>query len=129
MILTNNFNLDEFLHEGVVCVPVDVMDNLQRLAWNLQSLRDYLDEPIHINSGYRTPEHNKAVGGVEYSQHLYGKAADIWVKGMTPLAIKETIEFLIKREGMDEGGIGLYDTFVHYDCRLGKVRWDYRKNK
>jgi hypothetical protein len=33
--------------------------------------------PVHINSGYRDPAHNRAVGGASSSQHCYGTAADI----------------------------------------------------
>lgn len=43
----------------------------------LLPLRDWYGKPIHINSGYRSPEHNKAVGGAPTSQHVKGEAADI----------------------------------------------------
>ena len=49
----------------------------------MQPLRDYINKPIHINSGYRCPELNKLVGGSEKSQHLgfNGGACDIIVNG------------------------------------------------
>ena len=43
----------------------------------LQPLRDYMGAPVIINSGYRSPELNKKVGGVNGSQHVKGEAADI----------------------------------------------------
>lgn len=43
----------------------------------LDPIRDYVIEPIYINSGYRSKELNKAVGGVSDSQHRKGQAADI----------------------------------------------------
>lgn len=127
MKLTENFDLNEgFLSPDAKCIPVDVMNNLLRLARNLQRLRTYIELPIAINSGWRTPEHNKKVGGVENSQHLLGRAADIWVKGMEPEELKQSIVWLIDHGWMDEGGIGIYDNFIHYDIRGAKVRWDYR---
>ena len=47
--------------------------------------RDDKEEPIVINSGYRSPAVNKAVGGVATSNHLTGCAADIRVTGMEQL--------------------------------------------
>tara|TARA_R110000765_G_scaffold95664_1_gene180084 strand:+ start:989 stop:1156 length:168 start_codon:yes stop_codon:yes gene_type:complete len=53
-----------------------------------------------------------------------GRAADIVVKGMTPLAVHTTIELLIKKGDMLQGGLGLYKGFVHYDIRGTKSRWN-----
>lgn len=127
MKLTENFELKEFLHAGVSCVPVKVLGNLQILVNNLQILREEVSKPIHINSGYRTESHNKRVGGKDTSQHLLGKAADIWVPGMTAVELESIIERLIRSAQMKQGGLGLYDNFVHYDIRGYRARWDYRK--
>lgn len=55
-----------------------VINNLTALVDNvLDPLRQAWGKPIHVNSGYRCPELNKAVGGVPASQHLLGEAADI----------------------------------------------------
>ena len=54
-----------------------------------------------------------------------GRAADIVVKGMSPLAVHTTIELLIEKGDMLQGGLGLYEIrFVHYDIRGTKARWD-----
>lgn len=45
----------------------------------LEPLRAELGRPITISSGFRCPKLNKAVGGVEQSQHMYGQAADLRV--------------------------------------------------
>lgn len=43
----------------------------------LDPLREIWGSPIYVNSGYRSPALNKAVGGVANSQHMKGQAADI----------------------------------------------------
>ena len=65
------------------------IENLKRLCGWLEMLRDEWnrrygegDDPIVINSGYRSEAVNKAVGGVKGSNHLIGCAADIRVAGM-----------------------------------------------
>lgn len=55
-----------------------VIANLKALVLNvLDPLRQAWGKPIRVNSGYRCPELNKAVGGVPASQHMLGEAADI----------------------------------------------------
>ena len=49
----------------------------------LDPIRDYVAETIYINSGYRSQELNKAVGGVHDSQHRKGQAADIRIGNLT----------------------------------------------
>lgn len=125
--LTKNFAIEEFdCHDGTP-VPSSLYGNLNSLAFNLQVLREHLNRPIHILSGYRTQAYNKKVGGATHSQHLIARAADIQVKGITPYSLAMIIEELIRDEFMKQGGLGLYDTFVHYDIRGFKARWDYRK--
>jgi uncharacterized protein YcbK (DUF882 family) len=59
----------------------------RELLERLQALRDDLGRPVIINSGYRNPAHNKAVGGSPHSYHLRGMAADICVPGMDTAAL------------------------------------------
>lgn len=127
MKLAPHFKLEEFASPGADYFPIPVINNLWELAQNLESLRFYIGEAIHVNSGWRTTVHNAAVGGGMRSQHLKGKAADIWTKGLSPEELYKKIEYLIRIEVIKEGGLGLYDTFVHYDIRGTKARWDYRK--
>ncbi len=59
-------------------IPISLKRNIEFLCENvLDKAREYIGMPIFINSGYRSPLLNKAVNGVNYSQHLIGKAADI----------------------------------------------------
>jgi uncharacterized protein YcbK (DUF882 family) len=124
MKLTKNFNSEEFDCNDGTKVPFEFMPNLIELAKNLQALRDFLNEPVLITgSGYRTPTHNKKVGGAVNSQHLTASAADINVKSKTPYQLGKLIENLINKGIMKQGGIGIYKGFVHYDIRNSKARW------
>lgn len=123
MKLTKNFSAEEFACNDGSETPCNVLDNLKLLATELQTLRDHFCLPISINSGYRSPEHNKSVGGASKSQHLLGTAADIVVEGKTPAQVKEAIDQLIAEDKMKNGGLSEYDTFVHYDIREIPARW------
>lgn len=123
MKLSRNFSKHEFDSKDGSEMPYEVFQNVLKLAQNLQRLRDAINLPININSGYRSPKHNAKIGGVKNSQHLTGKAADIRVAGTSPKIIAKKIEELIKLGIMQEGGIGIYETFVHYDIRGEKARW------
>ena len=123
MKLTENFSLDEFKSKDGASFPAEVMQNLSILAEQLQALRDHLGKPITITSGYRSKEHNKKIGGALDSYHVRGMAADIQVAGMKPKEVAEEIEKLIKEGKMLEGGIGIYNSWVHYDHRNKRIRW------
>lgn len=64
--------------------PPAAVQNLRSLVENvLDPLREAYGHPIYVNSGYRSPTLNRAVGGTRNSQHLRGQAADI--RGEAPL--------------------------------------------
>lgn len=127
MKLTKNFSLSEFDCKDGTPVPEELIPNAQELADNLQILRNHLGVPVVISgSGYRTPKHNKKVGGAKQSQHLKAKAGDINAKGYTPPELAAEIEKLISENKMKQGGIGIYTVkanFVHYDTRGYRARW------
>ena len=125
--MTKNFKRKEFECRCGCDMPLEVYENIIKLANQLQILRDYTGRAITINSAYRSPEHNQKVGGSKTSQHLLGKAADITIQSLKPAEVYRIIEDLIDLGHMLQGGLGLYDTFVHYDIRKTKARWDYRK--
>ncbi|WP_392471307.1 YcbK family protein [Sphingobacterium cellulitidis] len=124
MKLTENFSSEEFDCKDGTKVPEKYHGNLLRLAENLQVLRDYLGVPVTITgSGYRTPSHNRKVGGAPESKHLTAEAGDINAKGYNPKQLAAVIEKLILEGRMVQGGIGIYPNFVHYDIRGTKARW------
>jgi uncharacterized protein YcbK (DUF882 family) len=105
--VSENFYLNEFeCNDGSHLVKLD-----SELLHKLQQLRTKLGRSIKINSGYRTPEHNKKVGGSPNSQHLLGTAADIVVSGINPI--------IVMREAILLGfkGVKAYSTFTHVDVR------------
>ena len=115
--LSNNFKVREFLcNDGS-----DVIFIAPKLVETLQKIRDHFNKPVIIDSAYRTPGYNKKVGGADFSQHTYGTAADIHIKGVTVAQINAYAETLMPTAG----GIGLYTKqgFVHVDVREVKARW------
>jgi uncharacterized protein YcbK (DUF882 family) len=125
MKLTANFSKIEFNSRDGAVMPDEVLRNVKELAENLQKVRDFLAEPLHINSGYRSPSHNRAIGGVSSSQHLLGKAADITTKNYTAKDLSLVFERMINNGELKEGGVGLYNGFVHYDIRATRARWNF----
>ena len=95
----------------------------QELVDALQALRDIAGYPIHVNSGYRCPSHNKEVGGERNSKHLLGIAADIRCDELSPKELKAIAEMVPE---FRNGGIGVYDWGIHVDVRGHRARWDYR---
>ena len=127
MKLTNNFNKSEFECNCGCEMPNEVFLQIQKLASQLQCIRDFIRFPIKITSAYRCPSHNKEGGGVSNSQHVLGKASDIQVSDSSPEAIYQVIDTLAEYGHVLQGGLGLYNTFTHYDIRKTRVRWDKTK--
>lgn len=84
----------------------------------LDILRNEVNKPVIINSGYRTPTRNKEVGGAKYSYHMRGMAADIRVDGMSAKEIANKLNAIVP----DECGIIVYKSWVHLDVRTKKYR-------
>tara|TARA_R110002049_G_scaffold230684_4_gene402817 strand:- start:249 stop:629 length:381 start_codon:yes stop_codon:yes gene_type:complete len=125
--MTKNFSKEEFDCNDGSEMPINVYHNMVKVANQLQTLRDYIGKPIQVNSAWRSEEYNASIGGVKNSQHIMGRAADIVIKGMTPIEVSKIIEELVGKGDMLQGGLGIYSSFVHYDIRGTKARWDYSK--
>ena len=110
--LSEHFTLGEMCKTKVNLenVPNEAqVENLKRLCGWLEMLRDEWnrrygegDDPIVINSGYRSPQVNAAVGGVKGSNHLTGCAADIRVAGIEQLLRYATILLDISDESRED---------------------------
>jgi uncharacterized protein YcbK (DUF882 family) len=112
--LSRSFTLGELASKD----GADIVIVHPALLIGLQALRDVIGKPIRINSGYRSPEHNKAIkkqsNSATNSLHVLGMAADIVVTGVTPIHIAS-----IARD-LGFGGVKAYPTFTHVD--VGKIR-------
>ncbi|MDD6896786.1 MAG: D-Ala-D-Ala carboxypeptidase family metallohydrolase [Bacteroidales bacterium] len=83
--LSPHFTLDEMqrsttadLHHVTNVAPPEAVDCLRQLCLEvLEPLRQHLQAPVIINSGYRCPRLNTLVKGARNSQHMLGQAADI----------------------------------------------------
>ena len=92
-------------------LPYGIEENMLALVEEvLEPVRERLGKPIVVNSGFRCPIHNAAVGGVANSQHMKGEAADITCEDNKRLA--EIIEQL-----------GKYDQMIRYKRPDGSIRF------
>ena len=123
--ITKDFSYKEFeasptaVRKGIcnVITTAAVRDAVKELTERvLQPLRDIVRRPLRINSGYRCPELNRAVGGVATSQHVKGEAADIAAEDPHALAkvVRDTPEIWREVDQMI-----LYPSFVHISHRMG----------
>lgn len=103
--------------------PRELWGNIIPTLRIVDELRGYLNRPIVLLSGYRSPEYNRAIGdAAPKSLHMQFKALDIAVAGVAPATV-----FRILKEwraaGKFKGGLGLYRTFVHIDTRGTNATW------
>lgn len=118
MQISKNFTLEEFEYSETAKknnidnkVKVDyIKNNIKELIYQvLQPLRDKIEKPIYITSGYRCLKLNELVGGVHTSQHVKGEAVDIKIEDMTPYEIaKAVMELYLPFDQMV-----LYNDFLH----------------
>ena len=128
--LTPHFALEEFLisqtaaRRGIANVPSDSSKkHIQRIAETMEKVRSVLDNhPVMINSGYRSPKLNEAVGGVKGSAHTHGLAADFICPSFgDPLEICQALESKLAEFDVDQL-IMEYGTWVHLGLRDSKPR-------
>lgn len=99
--LSEHFKVREFrCKDGSDPVFIDT-----ELVELLEKIRVHFGKPVTITSAFRTASHNATVAkAATYSQHLYGKAADIQVQG---ISVENVYAYAEKLLG-DAGGIGIY---------------------
>tara|TARA_B100000683_G_scaffold215350_1_gene210697 strand:+ start:873 stop:1355 length:483 start_codon:yes stop_codon:yes gene_type:complete len=127
--LSENFSLEELIRSstarriGLDNIPNDEhLKNLQVVVDEIaQPLRDHFGKPVRINSGYRSPALNAAIGGSKKSQHSKGEALDLEIDGVSNLEVADWItdncdydqvilEFYNPAEGPNSG-------WVHASCK------------
>lgn len=152
-LVSPHFRLDQFLCKQTDETPQYALVQprlLRTLEHILASLnrRGVQLSSLHVMSGYRTPHYNRAIGNTtEYSRHLYGDAADIfvdadgngWMDDLTgdgrvtraDATYLANVVRSVPTEGEDSfvGGLGVYGSsnrrgpFVHVDLRGKQARW------
>lgn len=113
------FSIDELAHSNTArsrridnTPNADAESEMQRLIDNvLDPLREYVGSPIHVSSGYRGSELNRAVGGVSNSIHKTGRAADITSRTMNA---SQLFNYIVKSDVLFDRA-ALYPTFVHIE--------------
>lgn len=114
--LTPNFRVADFAsRDGGTTARISY-----RLVEGLERLRTVAGS-LGIISGYRNVAHNAAVGGVAHSQHLEGKAADVWSADQTPL---DLARLALQTLGC-QIGLGLGPRSLHIDVRGDLLTWTY----
>ena len=112
--ITNNFKVSEFKSDSKIVLIHHT------LPIALQMIREKIGKAVNITNAYRTESHNKRVGGASNSYHLYGMAADIYVKGVDVNILAKTIDNMFPTTY----GVIAYPKkgFVHFDVRAKKYR-------
>ncbi len=130
--VTPHFTWAEFACQDAqkTAVPPDLRANTIRLCWLLEKMRHQLgDVPMSIDSGYRTPERNREVGGAADSRHTHGDAADFfaaqvdgWItQGTAP---SRAAVVAIASRIFASGGVGNETSgTLHVDARGWKARF------
>jgi uncharacterized protein YcbK (DUF882 family) len=104
--------------EPVQYPPKWIDERLGLLCAALEVLREELGgRVVHILSGYRPENYNRAIGGARKSQHVEGRAADVVVDGVETSVVHDTALRLAKAGRMRIGGLGRYGSFTHVDVR------------
>ena len=129
MKLSENFSLEELIRSatatklGIDNTPDEEhLNNLQVVVDEIaQPLRDHFGKPVRINSGYRSPALNDAIGGSKKSQHSKGEAIDLEIDGVSNMEVagwitencdydQVILEFYNPAEGPNSG-------WVHASCK------------
>ena len=99
---------------------IQSLDNLLNLiVFCLQPIRNKIQKPIIITSGYRCAKVNQLIGGSATSQHILGQAADFKISDMK---VKEIVNFICLNNFEFDQLINEYDKWVHISYVKGKNR-------
>jgi len=124
MKLSEHFTLDELTFSDIAKRhSLDnnpdkfTIANLIRLAALLEDVRNLFNQPIRINSAYRSITVNSLLGSKPTSQHCIGCAADIRIDGLTP---DQIVKKIIKSDIQYDQLIREFDSWVHISVPNGE---------
>jgi len=120
------------------CQTMLINPDVIRQYQMLDEFREWFNRPMAINSGYRCKTYNASIGGAKDSKHVEGIATD-WALpeeffALTPARKRSFMNNcrdkwfkLCSKYGVS-GGVGFYDTFMHFDSRTGaRAHWNESK--
>lgn len=114
------FDADEVTKVHAGFPPPELWPNIIPTLKVLDLVRERLDTPFTVTSGYRSPEYNRRVGGAPSSLHLRFSAVDVWVRTHSPHQIKQALVDTLGARFVDALlGVGVYpgNGFIHVDTR------------
>jgi len=124
MKLSEHFTLEELVYSDIAKRhSLDnnpdklTISNLTRLAELLENVRTLFNQPIRINSAYRSITVNSLLGSKPTSQHCLGCAADIRIDGLTP---DQIVKKIIKSDIQYDQLIREFDSWVHISIPNGE---------
>jgi len=102
---------------GIHCFPTDIQYlNLIRITQKLDTIRKYLNQPIHVTSGLRPSKYNELIGGARHSAHKLGQALDFQVRKIKCDRVRELLE-----PNLDDWNIRMEkkpgSNWIHIDSR------------
>ena len=132
--LTEHFKITEFACNGILYIDPDACNFIFNV---LEPFRKWYNRPININSGFRTPEKNRQVGGDINSLHLWSRAIDFnlpadWSiftssrKSLFLMNIKNKWFQLCKKAG-GFGQMTVHDGWIHLAMSLNREYYDDRR--
>ncbi|MEL6160116.1 MAG: D-Ala-D-Ala carboxypeptidase family metallohydrolase [Cyanobacteria bacterium J06623_5] len=123
IVPNGNFTWAEATKNGSrIPVSRDVVYGIIRIARVMEEVRSRLgDRPIRVNSWYRDPASNRAVGGARYSRHMSGDAIDFVVIGVHAYTVYDRLNSWWG----SQGGLASSSIFTHIDARGYYARWSY----
>ena len=124
--LSEHFSHQDFFCRCEACKASKEYKIHLGLVGVLEALAVKLNKPIKIKMAYRCEAENEKLGGGRKSFHLRGKAAHIYVEGMSP---QELFKHLREIEDVKGLGLNLDDGTVHVDLRPVPEREEWVKEK
>ena len=123
------FTFEEVLRErrtgNIVSPPIDKWGNIKDTVQLADQIRKLWGSPVRCNSGYRSPQYNRLVGGASTSQHVQFRAMDLSpingdIEEFTKLC---RIAVEMARFYGVEVGFGCYNSFIHIDTGARNRNW------